>query len=284
MAKGNVNEMDSGKMVTIQAGAFLMGTLEKHVDELYRLMKEEWARTVRGFVERGTPQHTITLAEYAISRYPIINAEFAHFVEGGGYDEREYWTEAGWQHKERESWTQPGFWEDAQWNAPSQPVVGVSWYEAFAYCRWLSAKTGRDYRLPTEAEWEKAARGTEGRRYPWGNEWDASRCNNSETGLNRTTPVGQYPDGDSPDGVSEMVGQVWEWCSSKYGGTDESKPQFGYPYRPDDGREELEGVSTRILRGGAWNDGVGWSRCDNRRGVVPWNRDFDRGFRYVWSF
>jgi formylglycine-generating enzyme required for sulfatase activity len=160
-----------------------------------------------------------------------------------------------------------------------QPVVGVCWYEAYAYCRWLSACTGRVYRLPTEPEWEKAARGTDGRRYPWGNEWDASRCNNLEIALDRTVPVGRYPQGDSPYGVSEMMGQVWEWCSSKYGGTDENRPGFEYPYKADDGREDLKGEDTRILRGGAWNDGAGWSRCDNRRGVVPWNRGPDRGFR-----
>jgi len=268
------------QMVTIPAGPFLMGTPESEVVELFRLMKKEYKDTKREWVEREIPQHEVTLPAYAISRYPVTNAEFARFIEDGGYTTREYWTEAGWKRKESEGWTQPRYWEDEEWNDSSQPVVGVSWYEAVAYCNWLAAKTGRPYRLPSEAEWEKAARGTDGRRYPWGNEWDPSRCNNEESGPGRTTPVGQYPEGDSPYGVSEMVGQVWEWCRSKYGGTG-VKPEFGYPYNPDDGREELEGDDTRVIRGGSWSDGAGWCRCGYRYGNNPRSRNNNRGFRCV---
>lgn len=126
----------------------------------------------------------------------------------------------------------------------------------------------------------KAARGTDGRRYPWGNPWDASRCNNKESGPGHTTPVGQYPDGDSPYGVGDMVGQVWEWCSTRYGGYGE-KPQFGYPYKDDDEREELEGDDSRILRGGSWyNDNpAGCCRCGCRLGLNPGGWDDDHGFR-----
>jgi len=262
------------QMVTVPAGAFLMGTPESELGEIEKLGRE------RQYIEREVPQHEVTLAAYAIGRYPVTNAEFARFVEDGGYGNPDYWTEAGREQKESEGWTQPRYWEDDEWNDPSQPVVGVSWYEAAAYCRWLAARTNKPYRLPSEAEWEKAARGSDGRRYPWGNAWEASRCNNKESGPGRTTPVGEYPGGDSPYGVGDMAGQVWEWCSSQYGGT-EARPRFGYPYRPDDGREELEGDDTRILRGGSWyNDNpAAVCRCGYRYRYNPWLRGDYWGFR-----
>ncbi|OQA95154.1 MAG: Serine/threonine-protein kinase pkn1 [Chloroflexi bacterium ADurb.Bin222] len=249
-----------------------MGTPEREVAELAKLggVKPE-------FVRREVPQHEVSLDTYAISRYPITNAEFARFIEAGGYAARAFWTGAGWAQKEKDAWTEPRYWQDDQWNDPAQPVVGVSWYEAAAYCRWLTAQSaGRfTYRLPTEAEWEKAARGTDGRRYPWGNTWDASRCNNKESGPGKTTPVGQYPQGDSPYEVSELVGQVWEWCSTKY----DSK----YPYQPDDGREDEDGEDRRILRGGSWysSDPAGICRCGSRNRGVPGLRDNVGGFRCV---
>jgi formylglycine-generating enzyme required for sulfatase activity len=256
------------QMVTIPAGPFLMGTPESELDELEKLGVE------RKYLEREVPQHEVTLEAYAIARYPVTNAEFERFIQDGGYQTRDYWTDAGWKQKESDDWSQPRYWEDKKWNDPSQPVVGVSWYEALAYCRWLSAKSGREYRLPSEAQWEKAARGTDGRRYPWGDDWDPDRCNNKETGPGRTTPVGQYPEGDSPYGVGEMVGQVWEWCSSKYA---------PYRYKPDDGREDLEGGDTRILRGGSWYDSspAGVCRCGARDGFYPRYGNYHWGFRCV---
>lgn len=272
------------QMVMVPSGPFLMGTPEKELAELADLGAN------RDWIQNERPLHEVTLDAYAIGRYPVTNAEFTRFIEDGGYQNRDYWTEAGWQCKEREGWKQPRYWEDEGWNDPSQPVVGVSWYEAVTYCHWLAARTGKPYRLPTEAEWEKAARGgllsakedrgRQGRRYPWGHTWDVSCCNNRESGLSRTTPVGQYPNGDSPYGAGDMVGQVWEWCSSKYGGH-EDKPQFGYPYRPDDEREELEGSDTRILRGGSWYDSnpAVTCRCSFRFGYSPGDRFNFWGFR-----
>lgn len=260
------------QLVTIPAGPFLMGTPEREVDAIFKLMQAEYKDAKREFVERETPQHEVMLGSYAISRYPITNAEFARFIEDGGYTVRDYWTDAGWAQKEKDNWTEPRYWKDDKWNDPAQPVVGVSWYEAAAFCRWLAAKSGKLYRLPTEAEWEKAARGTDGRRYPWGNTWDAARCNNKQSGPGKTTPVGQYPEGDSPYGVSELVGQVYEWCNSRYS---------AYPYRADDGREEEAGDDVRILRGGSWNDEAGWCRCGFRGGLVPWSWYVDGGFRCV---
>ncbi len=260
------------QMVTIPAGPFLMGTPAAQVDELFKLLQQENKDAKREWVEREIPQHEVTLGPYAIGRYPVTNAEFARFIEDKGYAVRDYWTEAGWAQKEKEGWTEPRYWKDEKWNAAAQPVVGVSWYEATAYYTWLMAKSGRPYRLPTEAEWEKAARGTDGRRYPWGNAWSPAKCNNAETGLGRTTPVGQYPDGASPYGVEEMIGQVWEWCSSKYA---------AYPYRPDNERENPEGDDLRILRGGSWYDKAGRCRCGYRFWGDPGDRGFGRGLRCV---
>ena len=257
------------QLVTIPAGPFLMGTPESELNELEKLGVK------RKYLEREVPQHEVTLEEYAIARYPITNAEFERFIEDGGYTQRDYWTDAGWQRKEKDSWTQPRLWDDEKWNTPSQPVVGVSWYEAVAYCRWLSEKSGKTYRLPTEAEWEKAARGTDGRRYPWGDGWDASLCNNKESGPGQTTPVGEYPEGESPYGVEELVGQVWEWCRTKYGSS--------YPYKPDDGREDEDGDDTRIARGGSWASSApaGRCRCGCRFGDDPGNWGNNGGFRCV---
>jgi formylglycine-generating enzyme required for sulfatase activity len=247
-----------------------MGTPESELDELVKLGAD------RDWIENEVPQHEVTLEKYTIARYPVTNAEFGRFIQDGGYENPDYWTEAGWKQKERMDWTQPRYWEDKKWNAHSHPVVGVSWYEALAYCRWLSAKSGCHYRLPSEAQWEKAARGTGARRYPWGNDWAPDRCNNKETGPGRTTPVGQYPEGNSPYGVSEMVGQVWEWCIDKY---NETESDLG----SDTQSHYLEGQDSRILRGGSWNENKPAStlRCSYRNWSNPMVRQNFRGLRCV---
>lgn len=225
------------------------------------------------------PAHPLTLPMFYISRYPITNAQYAPFVTGGGYDERDYWTPAGWawrhgaegdlsaiddaDYKKRyAAWlanrpadrrNRPYWWHDAQWSAATRPVVGISWYEALAYGRWLQRQMqARDalfqvwrdgqlasrnlsagvftVRLPSEAEWEKAARGSDARRWPWGDTWQEGLANTKEAGLNQTTAVGLFPGGASPYGVLDMAGNVWEWTTSKWGKTSTRKPDYGYPY------------------------------------------------------
>ena len=201
------------QLVSIPAGKFLLGTSDSELKEIAKL---DTSDNYQKWIKNEAPQHEVTLPAYAIGRYPVTNAEFKRFIEDGGYTTQGYWTEAGWKQKESDRWTKPRLWDDAQWNDPAQPVVGVSWYEAAAYCQWLAKKSGKPYRLPTEAEWEFAARGKEGNRYPWGNTWDKTKCNNKENGANGTTPVGQFsPQGDSSFGVGDLAGQVWEWCSTK---------------------------------------------------------------------
>lgn len=153
---------------------------------------------------------------------------------------------------------QPEWWEDRLYNGPAQPVVGITWFEARAYCGWLSAQSGRHFRLPTEAEWEAAARGTEGRRLPYGTEFVALANNTNELHLRRPTPGGAFPEGDSPEGVSDLAGNVGEWTSSAWGASDRYAT-YPYPYCAHDGREEADvpfGIR-RVTRGGSTlNDAV----------------------------
>ena len=155
------------------------------------------------------------------------------------------------------------------------PVVRVSWYDALAYCRWLSERAAIPVTLPSEAEWEKAARGTDGRIYPWGDEPpDAGRCNFGGN-VGSTTPVGRYsPRGDSPYGCADMAGNVWEWTRSLY---------RKYPYDPKDGRENVEAGESRVMRGGVFYNGVRYVRCAARYGLNPLSWYGSGGFRLVAS-
>ncbi len=144
--------------------------------------------------------------DYWIAQYPVTNEEYRAFVLAGGYGNRQYWSDNGWKWKLENDIAVPKYWTDPEWNKADHPVVGVSYYEAAAYASW----SGK--RLPFEQEWEKAARGENGREYPWGDEFDKDRCNSSESGIGHTTPVTQYPNGVSLYGCYEMAGNVLEWC------------------------------------------------------------------------
>jgi formylglycine-generating enzyme required for sulfatase activity len=247
------------ELIHIPAGEFLMGGLE-----------EEGA-------DFEHPQRLLDLPEYYIMRAPVTNAQYALFVEAGGYREQTWWTDAGWVWRQQEGRTEPGYRGDQTWNQPDYPVVGVSWYEALAFARWAGGA------LPSEAEWEKAAswdaRAQRKRRYPWGDTWDAQRCNTQEKGPGRTTPVGHYsPRGDSAYGLVDMAGNVWEWTRSRWG-EDWGVPDFKYPYVPGDGREDLAAADLRVLRGGSWYDTSRGARCAVRSRYLPDNWYSDVGFR-----
>jgi formylglycine-generating enzyme required for sulfatase activity/serine/threonine protein kinase len=218
------------EFVEVPAGPFLMGSNEDDPDA----------------DDDEQPQHELTLPTYYIGKTEVTNAQFRPFVEGDGYTNPAYWSDDGWAWREENNRTQPRYWDDDRWNGDEQPVNGVTWYECMAYARWLSAQTGDDYRLPTEAEWEKAARGTEGLRYPWGNQEPTDELANFADAGGRTTPVGSYPAGASPYGALDMAGNVWEWTSSVY---------QDYPYDPDDGREDISNPSEKrfSVRGGGWD-------------------------------
>ncbi|MBU0491452.1 MAG: formylglycine-generating enzyme family protein [Chloroflexi bacterium] len=272
------------EMVHVPAGPFLMGTSDQQIDWLARNVDQarEWRE--KGRFAREQPQHTVVLPAYAIARYPATVGEYRAFVDAGGYRGRRHWTDAGWAWREAEGIVQPAFWDDERWTGDDRlPVVGVSWYEAFAYCRWLSEATGRAYRLPTEAEWEKAAREPDGRLYPWGDAFDAARGNTRASGLGQTTPVGRYSPavhpklvegGDSPYGCVDMAGNVSQWTLSEY------RP---YPYDPDDGRNDATSSAERVIRGGSWFKPVLRARAAARGMNDPFFRDDDVGFRCACS-
>jgi formylglycine-generating enzyme required for sulfatase activity len=275
---GYLGDPRLGEMITIPAGKFLMGSNEHR---------------------HAKPQHELFLPTYQIGKYPVTNVEYRQFIESGAYKDKRWWTKSGWEETGRYD-LQPIYWEEPPFNKPNQPVVGIDWYECVAYCRWLSAETGQQYRLPTEAEWEKAARGGKGKqyfwskrrgqRYPWGNNLETNRLNigEGEQQVRKTTPVGIYPTGVSPFGVFDCLGNVWEWCSTRQSGEyllPEYKP---YPYDVQENEWQpnyLEGIELRVLRGGAW-DSTNLKEilhCTFRHSEPPKNKAPNRGFRVVIS-
>jgi formylglycine-generating enzyme required for sulfatase activity len=240
----NVQTWGGMEFVRIPAGKFLMGSKDDN-----KLASDD-----------EKPQHTVEIPyDYWLARYPVTNEQFARFVEGAAY-----------KFSLAKNWTKKA----------NHPVVDVSWRDAKAYCKWLndvlhSKIKDLIVRLPTEAEWEKAARGEYGNEWPWGNEFDKDKCNSAEGKKGGTTPVGAYsPQGDSPYGVADMAGNVWEWCHSLY------QP---YPYKMDDGRESEEGAEARVLRGGSFDHDRRGVRCASRIGNHPDLRNVDFGFRVVVS-
>lgn len=168
---------------------------------------------------------------------------------------------------------QPEYWDDTTYNNPLQPVVGICWFEARAYCKWLSAQTGTHFELPTEVQFEAAARGLEGRAYPYGAKFMVSRCNTFESHIRRTTPIGLF-DNATPEGVYDLTGNAYAWTTSIY-----NSQQFPYPYKADDGRENLNSIAERVLRGGAWGIIQHDARSAARFSSDPAYRYYLIGFR-----
>jgi formylglycine-generating enzyme required for sulfatase activity len=260
------------EMVHIPTGPFVMGISAAQIDRLAQQIEAAQQWSEQGRFRREQPPHTVTLPDYTIGKTPVTVGQFRTFVEAGGYRLRRWWTESGWQWRTRQGRTRPDHWDETPWTDDDRlPVVGVSWYAAVAYCRWLSEDTGRVYRLPTEAEWEKAARGVDGRLFPWGDAFETTRCNMRHSGLGRTVPVGSYsPAGDSPYGCVDMAGNVSEWTQSRF---------LPYPYDPGDGRDDPAGDRERVTRGGSWHSPVLRVRTVARGMNDPFFTDSDLGFR-----
>jgi formylglycine-generating enzyme required for sulfatase activity/predicted MPP superfamily phosphohydrolase len=243
------------ELVRVPAGPFLMGSdLEKD--------KYAW--------DNERPQHFVEFPEYYISKYAVTNAQYAVFVKAAG-------------HRVPRGWGEDRLLEGKK----DHPVVSVSWYDAVAFCAWLSLESGRQVMLPSEAEWEKAARGPDGRVYPWGDDRPTPElCNyNYNMNIGGTTPVGEYsPQGDSPYGCADMAGNVWEWTSSLWD-KDVGNPTYAYPYDPDDDREDLEASNEhrRVLRGGSFDNKSEDIRSAYRISNVPDARGPMIGFRVVMT-
>ncbi|UCH94179.1 MAG: formylglycine-generating enzyme family protein [Candidatus Aminicenantes bacterium] len=226
--------------------------------------------------ENAKPVQSIYLDAYMIGKYTVTNQEFKRFVDSEGYYKEEYWEVDGWRWRKDEDITEPFYWYDSQWNGPNFPVVGISWFEANAYANWLAKVTGKPFRLPTEAEWEKAACGTDGREYPWGNKFFENLCNTDESGLGRTMPVGLFPAAQSPYCCMDMVGNILEWCADYYDSEYYKKSPLKNPKGP-------EFCSNRVLRGGGWANGPVTCTSNIRLYLPPATRLSTMGFRLAMS-
>jgi formylglycine-generating enzyme required for sulfatase activity len=229
------------EFVQVPAGDFLMGSKSNNPSAN----------------ENEKTEHKTNIQyDFYISQYPITDALFSQYVK-----------ETLRPNNMQETWKQKA----------NHPATNVSWYNAMYFCRWLNNLYGKDlpenwqFRLPTEAEWEKAARGKDGSEWPWGNQWKPELCNSSQSNIKSTIPVGFHsPLGDSPYGIADMSGNVWEWTLSLWGLKQESS-DFPYPYDPKDGREDIKADSNflRVLRGGSFQDDPQLTRCSFRRGGFP---------------
>lgn len=241
------HDVDGVAMVLVPVGCFMMGRDD-------------------GYDQQPVHEQCFD-APFWIGKYEVTNAEYRLFIEAGGYDTQAYWTEAGWAARQSNDWVAPEHWQDAQFNGEHQPVVGVSWYEAQAYATW------RGMTLASEAQWEYATRGIEAWLYAWGNAFVADNAVYGEV-FDSPLDVGSHPSGASWVGAFDTAGNVWEWTSSQY---------MGYPYVADDGRENAEGASIRVMRGGAFIDSA-----NNVTSVVrdfaspPDFRNHALGFRVVF--
>lgn len=212
------------------------------------------------------PQHVVELAAFRLGVYPLTNEEFAHFI----------WTTGRVAAKEL-------LWDGNQ--PPDErlrhPVMGVTWVEALAYCQWLSQETGRAYSLPSEAQWEKAARGTDGRLYPWGDNWELKRCNTDPDSI---TAVDAFP-AQSPFGCFDLVGNLREWTTTLWGDSPQQQAsRYTNPWNADS-RDALDAPATtrRIFRGGRGSDPTDY-RCSKRGSYLPDRpgpRHNRHGFRVV---
>jgi formylglycine-generating enzyme required for sulfatase activity len=243
--------------VYVPGGAFTMGSKPEVTASLCATFSDPDVKLQQLAPE--SPEHQVQVSDFYISRYPVTNAEYQLFINQTGRD----------LHAQDDTFSNRYNWDFVTRTFPAgqdnYPVVMVSWRDALAYCESIGG------RLPTEAEWEKAARGEDGRQWPWG-DWQPDHCNCGQASLD-IGPVGGFsPAGDSPYGVSDMAGNVWDWCSSLF---------RNYPYKAGDGREDLNAGGMRVIRGGAAGPSALKARCAFRQGNKAEDFGFSIGFRVV---
>lgn len=227
-----------------------------------------------GGYENERPRHTSTAItqSFAISRHLITVAQYDAFVKAGGYQQQRWWSEAGWKWVQREKITDPMSF-GSPYDLPNHPQTGVSWHEATAFAAWLADREQLPIRLPTEAEWERAARHDDARTYPWGEKQPEKHANIDATGIGSPSAVGLFPSGRAECGAVDLSGNVWEWTASPWRET-YSKPAYS---------KLADGTSACVLRGGAYYGFVDFARCAYRFRGHPHSRFFSIGFRVVAS-
>ena len=248
--------------VAIPEGKFLMGSTPAAAKAAYEDAKLRSSMLEQPTFDAERPQHQVYLGTYEISRYEITNAQYRAFIEAMNRP-----TPRG--HNGEETWT------DETLNGDTQPVVGVTWFDAQAFAEWIGGS------LPTEAQWERAARGTKARIYPWGNVPPKARQHaNFARRYNRPVSVGQFPKGESPDGIADLAGNVWEWCLDEYSPTVYQRNAKGVPRNPLNLRFR-DVLRSRVIRGGAWDVGRAFLRSSLRFKFYPLDSTHTIGFRVV---
>ena len=275
-----VHSADDAPMVYVPAGHFLRGTTKVDAGV--------WSGQFGDFFEVETPQRSIYLSAYYIDKFEVTNRQYGVFLDAVGRGER------GFLHPDTppDKDHTPTYWRDSRLNGPDHPVTAVDWYDAYAYCRWAGKQ------LPTEAQWEKAARGPDGLTYPWGNVWQVDYSSNVESTFGNpilddrqwvlllgnldleamtgfTHPVGSFPQGVSPYGAHDMGGNLWEWVRDRYvkdyyrtaPSHDPPGPTTDSPYR--------------ALRGGCWSSHRAKLRAAYRNYDLAADRHLEIGFRCV---